>query len=96
MDGHRVVVDNNAWSSIFSVSTFLDISYEFVHLAATTYNKTDAVLFEDPVFVRSKVQAQLSKPLNQRAYQELFDDPARLRRDRAVLQCLTQVGASEW
>jgi hypothetical protein len=38
MDGHRVVIDNNAWSSIFSVSTFLDISYEFVHLAATTYN----------------------------------------------------------
>jgi hypothetical protein len=29
------VIDNNAWSSIFSVSTFLDISYEFVHLAAT-------------------------------------------------------------
>jgi hypothetical protein len=36
--GHRVVVSNNAWSSIFWVSTFLDISYEFVHLAATTYN----------------------------------------------------------
>jgi hypothetical protein len=34
------VIDNNAWSSIFSVSTFLDISYEFVHLAATTYNIT--------------------------------------------------------
>jgi hypothetical protein len=34
------VIDNNAWSSIFSVSTFLDISYEFVHLAATTYNNS--------------------------------------------------------
>jgi hypothetical protein len=56
----------------------------------------DAALFEDPDFVRSKVQARLSKPLSQRAYREVLDDPARSDRDRAVLQSLTQPGASDW
>eukprot|EP00884_Botryococcus_braunii_P007134 jgi/Botrbrau1/16421/Bobra.0142s0020.1 len=56
----------------------------------------DAALFEDPDFVRSKVQARLSKPLSHRAYQEVLDDPARSDRDRAVLQSLTQPGASDW
>jgi hypothetical protein len=56
----------------------------------------DAALFEDPDFVRSKVQARLSKPLSQRAYREVVDDPARSDRDRAVLQSLTQPGASDW
>eukprot|EP00884_Botryococcus_braunii_P000165 jgi/Botrbrau1/10149/Bobra.0121s0001.1 len=56
----------------------------------------DAALFEDPDFVRSKVQARLSKPLSHRAYQEILDDPARSDRDRAVLQSLTQPGASDW
>eukprot|EP00884_Botryococcus_braunii_P008242 jgi/Botrbrau1/17419/Bobra.0054s0015.1 len=56
----------------------------------------DAALFEDPDFVRSKVQARLSKPLSHRAYREVLDDPARLDRDRAVLQSLTQPGASDW
>eukprot|EP00884_Botryococcus_braunii_P002895 jgi/Botrbrau1/12606/Bobra.0169s0133.1 len=56
----------------------------------------DAALFEDPDFVRSKVQARLSTPLSQRAYREVPDDPARSDRDRAVLQSLTQPGASDW
>jgi len=56
----------------------------------------DAALFEDPDFVRSKVQARLSKPLSHRAYREVLDDPARSDRDRAVLQSLTQPGASDW
>lgn len=56
----------------------------------------DAALFDDPDFVRGKVQAQLSKPLGQRAYRELFDDPTRSDRDRAVLQSLVQPGASDW
>jgi hypothetical protein len=42
------------------------------------------------------VQARLSKPLSQRAYREVLDDPARSDRDRAVLQSLTQPGASDW
>ena len=56
----------------------------------------DAALFEDPDFVRGKVQAQLSKPLCQRKYQELVDNPARSDRDRAVLKSLTQPGAADW
>ena len=56
----------------------------------------DAALLEDPDFVRGKVQAQLSKPLGQRAYRELIDDPARSDRERAVLHSLTQPGASDW
>eukprot|EP00884_Botryococcus_braunii_P005319 jgi/Botrbrau1/14789/Bobra.105_1s0004.1 len=56
----------------------------------------DATLVKDPDFVHSKVQARLSKPLYQRAYREVFDDPARSDRDRAVLQSLTQPGASDW
>eukprot|EP00884_Botryococcus_braunii_P004734 jgi/Botrbrau1/14261/Bobra.113_2s0007.1 len=56
----------------------------------------DAALFEDPDFVRSKVQARLSKPLSHRAYREVLDDPARSDRDCAVLQSLTQPGASDW
>eukprot|EP00884_Botryococcus_braunii_P013276 jgi/Botrbrau1/2194/Bobra.101_2s0025.1 len=56
----------------------------------------DAVLFEDSDFVRSKVQAWLSKPLYQHAYREVFEDPTRWDRDRAVLQSLTQLGASDW
>eukprot|EP00884_Botryococcus_braunii_P013095 jgi/Botrbrau1/21787/Bobra.0190s0014.1 len=56
----------------------------------------DAALFEDPDFVRSKVQARLSTPLSQRAYREVLDDPARSDRDRAVLRSLTQPGASDW
>jgi hypothetical protein len=32
----------------------------------------------------------------QRAYREVLDDPARSDRDRAVLQSLTQPGASDW
>ena len=56
----------------------------------------DAAQFEDPDFVRGKVQAQLSKPLSRRAYQGLIDDPARSDRDRAVLHSLTQPGASDW
>eukprot|EP00884_Botryococcus_braunii_P011717 jgi/Botrbrau1/20546/Bobra.145_2s0095.1 len=56
----------------------------------------DAALFEDPDFVRSKVQARLSKPLSHRAYREVLDDHARSDRDRAVLQSLTQPGASDW
>jgi hypothetical protein len=56
----------------------------------------DAALFEDPDFVRSKVQARLSKPLSQRAYREVLDDPARSDRDRAVLQSLTHPEASDW
>jgi hypothetical protein len=45
----------------------------------------DAALFEDTDFVHGKVQAQLSKPLCQRKYREIIDDPARSDRDRAVL-----------
>jgi hypothetical protein len=56
----------------------------------------DEALFQDPDFVRGKVQAQLSKPLCQRAYRELIDDPARSDRDRAVLHSLAQPGASDW
>eukprot|EP00884_Botryococcus_braunii_P022649 jgi/Botrbrau1/9068/Bobra.0376s0038.1 len=56
----------------------------------------DAALFEDPDFVRSKVQARLSKPLSHRAYREVLDDPAPSDRDRAVLQSFTQPGASDW
>jgi hypothetical protein len=56
----------------------------------------DAAQFEDPDFVRGKVQAQLAKPLSRRAYQGLIDDPARSDRDRAVLHSLTQPGASDW
>jgi hypothetical protein len=44
------VVSNNAWSSIFWVSTFLDISYEFVHLAATTYNKNSLATLSRRLF----------------------------------------------
>lgn len=56
----------------------------------------DAALFEDPDFVRGKVQAKLSKPLCQRAYRNLIEDPARSERDHAVLQSLTQPGAPDW
>jgi hypothetical protein len=56
----------------------------------------DAALFEDTDFVHGKVQAQLSKPLCQRKYQEIIDDPARSDRDRAVLNSITQPGASDW
>jgi hypothetical protein len=56
----------------------------------------DAALFEDTDFVHGKVQAQLSKPLCQRKYREIIDDPARSDRDRAVLNSITQPGASDW
>eukprot|EP00884_Botryococcus_braunii_P015290 jgi/Botrbrau1/2444/Bobra.0226s0003.1 len=56
----------------------------------------DPALFEDPDFVRSRAQARLSNPLYQRAYGEVFDDPARSDRGRAVIQSLTQPGASDW
>jgi hypothetical protein len=55
----------------------------------------DAALFEDPDFVRNKAQPRLSKALYQRAYMEVFDDPARSDRNRAVHQALTQPGACD-
>ncbi len=52
----------------------------------------DAALFEDTDFVHSKVQVQISKPLCQRKYREIIDDPARSDRDRAVLNSITHPG----
>ncbi len=57
--------------------------------------KFDAAFLEDPDFVRGKVQAELSKPLGQRPYRELIDEPARSDRERAVLHSITQPGASD-
>lgn len=61
----------------------------------------DAAQFEDRDCIRAwtprgEVQAQLSKPLSQRPYQGLVDDPARPDRGTTVLNPLKRPRASDW